>query len=344
MKRGRSFELADHVVAPGTRTRIEIPIARRITGAEVSLPLQVVHGAEEGPRLFVCAAIHGDEINGVEIIRRVLRTRGLRRMRGTLIAVPVVNLFGFVGLSRYLPDRRDLNRAFPGSPTGSLAARLAHTFLTEVVDRSTHGIDLHTGAIHRANLPQVRACLDHAETRELALAFGVPVVLNANVRDGSLRQAVTERALPMLLYEGGEALRFDEGAIRAGAHGVLSAMRHLGMLPSRPGSSGRRARAEPFIASSSHWVRAPQAGILRARVRLGTAVEKETRLGVVADPLGEGDVALRATRPGIVIGRSEIPLVNEGDAVFHVASFEDDPGDVADRVGDFQDELDIERL
>lgn len=335
MSRAESISVGGTTVEPGGRARIEIPIGRRATGAQVSLPIEVVNGRQPGPRLFVCAAVHGDEINGIEIIRRVLRGRPLSRLRGTLLAVPVVNLFGFVGLSRYLPDRRDLNRSFPGSAAGSLAARIAHIFLREVVDNSTHGIDLHTGAVHRSNLPQIRACLDHAETEKLARAFGVPVLLNANLRDGSLRQAVYERGVPMLLYEGGEALRFDESAIRAGTRGVLSVMRALGMLPGRKHPA---AALRPFIARSSHWVRAPRSGILRSRSALGAAVRAGDRLGYIADPLGDDEQEVSAPHAGVVIGRSELPIVNEGDAIFHIATFKR-PEAVASSVYDFNDAL-----
>lgn len=329
------FEIAGQIVAPGSRARVEIPVGRRVTGAEVALPVEIVHGQSPGPRLFVCAAVHGDEINGVEIIRRVLRRKLLPKLRGTLIAVPVVNLFGFVGLSRYLPDRRDLNRSFPGSPTGSLAARLADTFTREVVERSTHGIDLHTAAVHRTNLPQIRACLDHKETARLARAFGVPVLVNANVRDGSLRQEVYERDIPMLLFEAGEALRFDEQAIRAGVRGVLLTMVALDMLPAQKAT---KMLAEPFVARSSHWIRAPEAGILRARASLGTLVEAEQKIGSIADPLGADEVSVRAQKSGIIIGRTELPLVNEGDALFHIATFAR-PEEVSASVEEFQDEI-----
>ncbi len=322
------FVLGGVPVAPGERRTIELPVGRRVTGPELVLPVEVVNGRRPGARLFVCAAIHGDEINGVEIIRRVLR-RPLRELAGTLIAVPIVNIYGFVGLSRYLPDRRDLNRAFPGSQKGSLAARLAHLFAEEIVARATHGIDLHTGAIHRTNLPQIRASLDQPETEALARAFGAPVIVDANLRDGSLRQAVMERGVPMLLYEAGEALRFDEPSIRTGVRGVLAVMRTLGMLPAprKP-----RARFEPFVARSSFWVRAPTSGILRDRIRIGLAVSRGQTLGIVGDPLGREEVAVEAPRDGVVIGRSVLPLVNEGDALYHVASFER-PERVANRIG-----------
>jgi predicted deacylase len=322
------FVLGGVEVPPGQRRTVELPVGRRFTGAELVLPVEVVNGRSPGPRLFVCAAVHGDEINGVEIIRRLLR-RPMRGLSGTLIAVPIVNIYGFIGLSRYLPDRRDLNRSFPGSERGSLAARLANTFLDEIVAVSTHGIDLHTGAIHRANLPQIRASLEQSETDRLARAFGAPVILDANLRDGSLRQAVMERGVPMLLYEAGEALRFDESSIRTGVRGIVGVMRELGMLPP---SQRPAPRHRPYVANSSHWVRAPESGILRDRIRLGAAVAKDQVLGIIADPLGSREFDVRASRDGVVIGRTVLPLVNEGDALYHVACFAR-PGRVADRIG-----------
>ena len=326
-------------VGPGERRRVDVPLGKRVSGNQVSLPIEVICGRSPGPKLFVCAAIHGDEIGGVEIIRRVLAHRGLARLRGALIAVPIVNLYGFVGMTRYLPDRRDLNRSFPGSPTGSLASRLADLFLSQVVANATHGIDLHTGAVHRSNLPQIRACLDDPETERLAHAFGVPVVLNANLRDGSLRQAVLERQVPMLLYEGGEALRFDEHAIRAGTRGVLRVMRALGMIPRRKRSAVERRRSnKPFVAASTHWLRAPESGLLRARAMLGSAVAPGDCLGIVTDPLGATDTKVVAEKAGVVIGRTELPLVNEGDALFHVAAF-DAVDDVVSSLEEFDEQL-----
>jgi predicted deacylase len=330
------LEIAGTEIPPGERRTIEIPVGRRYTRSDLFLPVEVIHGRAPGPRLFICAAVHGNEINGVEIIRRVLRRVKPGRLRGALIAVPIVNVYGFLGLSRYLPDRRDLNRCFPGSPKGSLAARLAHVFIQEIVGHATHGIDLHTGATHRTNLPQIRACLDQPETERLARAFGVPVLLNANLRDGSLRQEVLEREIPMLLYEAGEALRFEEGAIRAGVTGILSVMRALGVLPHerRPRRSG-----EPFVARSSHWVRAPDSGILRTRARPGSLVAEGQELGVIADPLGSGEVSVVAPHAGIVIGMTTLPLANEGDALFHIATFAR-PLHVASSVELFQGSLD----
>ena len=288
-------------VAPGERRRIDVPVARSY-GRDSTLPVVVVNGRHPGPRLFVSAAIHGDEINGVEIVRRLLTMSTLKRLHGAVIAVPVVNVYGFTARSRYLPDRRDLNRAFPGSSTGSLASRLAHVFMTEVVAHSTHGIDLHTGSNHRTNLPQIRACLEQKETARIAMAFGVPVVLDSNLRDGSLRQAVTERGIPMLLYEAGGALRFDELGIRAGVRGVIAVMREIGMLR---GTVRRASEVKPIVAKRTLWVRAAASGTLRNHVRLGERVGKGDQLGWLAEPYGGDEVAVTAPVAGIVIGRRD---------------------------------------
>jgi len=322
-------------VKPGTRVSIDLPTGRLYTHTPLTVPVHVVSGKKAGPRLFISAAIHGDEINGVEIIRRFLKLPALKRLHGTIIAIPIVNVHGLINHSRYLPDRRDLNRSFPGSEKGSLAARLANTFMKEIVEKSTHGIDLHTGAIHRDNLPQIRANLDDEETDRLARAFNAPVIISSNLRDGSLRESASEYGIPMLLYEAGEALRFDEVSIRAGVKGIVNVMRELEMLP--PSRSTRKKHIEPVVARSSYWVRAPDSGILRAMIPLGARVKKNTLLGVVADPFGETEANVKAQYGGIVIGKSNLPLVNEGDALYHIARFEDIE-EIEAKVDEFQEE------
>lgn len=302
-----------------SRVTLDLPVARLYTHSQVAMPVQVIRGKKPGPALFVSAAIHGDELNGVEIIRRLLRLPVLKRLRGTLFAIPIVNVYGFIQQSRYLPDRRDLNRSFPGSERGSLAARVAYQFMHEIVEQSTHGIDLHTGAIHRTNLPQIRANIDDSQTADLAHVFGVPVILNADLRDNSLREAAAEKGIPMLLYEAGEALRFDEVSIRAGLKGITNVMRHLEMLP--PSRSRRQREHKPLYARASSWVRAPAGGILRTMVPLGGSVEKDQLLGILADPFGEHEMEIQAPCDGIVIGRTNLPLANEGDALFHIARY-----------------------
>lgn len=328
-----AFEIGDRSIRPGERMLVELPLPRLYTHTPMTMPVHVIHGRRDGPRLFVSAAIHGDELNGVEIIRRLLASKSVANLRGTLVGVPIVNAYGVLNHSRYLPDRRDLNRSFPGSDTGSMAARLAHVFMTEIVARCSHGIDLHTGAIHRTNLPQVRADLDDEETNRLAHAFGVPVLLDSHLRDGSLREAAAEHGVPMLLYEAGEALRLDEMSVRAGLRGVINVMRAIGMLPA---GKKHKALPEPFIARSSLWLRAPESGLFRHLVPLGARVKKGQVLGMVHDPFTGEEHALQSRVSGIVIGRSHLPLVHEGEALFHVARFEAPMAEVAQQVEAFQ--------
>lgn len=310
------LHIAGQAIAPGTHQTLEIPVAELYTGTKLTMPVSVIRSQKPGPTLFISAAVHGDELNGVEIVRRILRLRQMKNLQGTLIAVPIVNVHGFLRQSRYLPDRRDLNRSFPGSSQGSLAGRLAKVFIDEVVLNADYGIDLHTGAVHRSNLPQIRGNLSQDVVRDMAQAFGCPLLIDAGLREGSLREYADRKGVPLLLYEAGEALRFDEFSIRAGVRGIVDVMRYLQMLPPR-----RRQKqvVVPTVVEASSWERAPESGILRMRVELGAYVKKNQILAYVADAFGQGEVAIRATRAGIVIGRSYLPLAHAGDAVYHVA-------------------------
>lgn len=312
------FEISGQVIKPGKSQRFNIPVANLPTQTPLSIPVTVVNGIESGPKLWLSAAIHGDELNGVEIIRQVIEKVQPQKLRGTLIAVPIVNVFGFIEQSRYLPDRRDLNRFFPGSATGSLASRLAHLFMQEIVSHSTYGIDLHTAAVPRINLAQIRANLLNCETYLVAKAFGAPVMLHATGRDGSLRQAATKRNIPVLLYEAGEALRFDNRGIKVGVEGVLRVMDILGMYHSPLVSPV----ITPLEIWSSKWIRASHSGILRLEVGLGDMVEKRQVLGIIADAFGENQVKVRAAIAGIVISHTQNPLVNQGDGIVHLGSLE----------------------
>ncbi len=322
MTRAAPFELGGTSIPPGGRGTIELPMAKLYTHNEITLPVHVVHGRRSGPTLFVCAAVHGDEINGVEIIRRLLNTKAVNSLKGTLLAVPVVNPFGFIQRARYLPDRRDLNRSFPGTPKGSQAGRLAHLFMTEIAERSDIGIDLHTGSNFRSNLPQVRACLHDPLTLDLAVAFGTPVVVPSELREGSLREAVASLGKPVLVYEGGEALYFNETAIRMGLRGILNVMRHTGML------AGRRKRKtpEPIITDRTSWVRASMSGTFSRRVKLGDLVKKGQLLGRLSDPLGDASEDVLTPFTGVVIGQLNLPLAHEGDALIHLAKVPDSSG------------------
>jgi predicted deacylase len=320
MSPSQTLQIAGKEIAFGTRQKIDIRVAKLYDFTGMNIPVEVVCGKEAGAVFFVCAAIHGDEINGVEIIKRLLTHPALKKIKGTLIAVPIVNVFGFNTKSRYLPDRRDLNRCFPGIADGSLASQLAHTFMQEIVTKSLYGIDLHTGAVHRSNLPQLRGDMEDPETRRLAEAFRVPVIINSSARDGSLREAAREKGIKILLYEGGEALRFNEEVIETGVEGVLAVMRSIGMLPTpRQKTTSPKESPPCFVARSSHWMRAPHSGTLIAHKKLGDNVVVGDLLGVVSDPFGRHRFELHSGYSGIVIGQTMLPLVNEGDACFHIA-------------------------
>ncbi len=305
-------------IGPGFHDKLRIPVGQTFAHDDLAIPLQVIRGRQEGPRLFVCAAIHGDEINGVEIIRRLLQAPALKRLKGTLIAIPIVNMYGFIHQSRYLPDGRDLNRSFPGTERGSLAGRLAYTFVDEIVSKCTHGIDLHTGARHRSNFPQIRADLDDERVMAMTEAFDVPLALDAKIRDGSLRECAGDLGIPVILYEAGEALRFDEMHIRAGVRGILNVMRSIGMLP----RSRRKPVADRLVVSDkSTWVRASESGILRSFAALGDRVEKGELIAMITDPLGRTEEPVYAPVSGMVIGRTNLPLVYEGSATFHITQY-----------------------
>ena len=319
MERNQPIQLFDHVIAPGETQVIELPVSKMIGNSQVSMPLIVIHGRYKGPRLLITAAIHGDELNGVEIIRRVINSPWIKKLKGTLVAIPVVNVLGVIHRSRYLPDRRDLNRCFPGSEHGSLAARLAYLISSQLLPQVDCAIDLHTGAVHRSNLPQLRVHLENEQAADMASVFGVPVIVNAEIRDGSMRGAGDDIGVAIITYEAGEALRFDETAITPGVRGIRNVMMHLGMLPQRKRKAPPIATA---IAKSSYWVRASSDGFFRPFVGLGDKVSQGDVLGHISGPLEMHGEEICATHDGIVIGRNNLPLVLEGEALIHIARFD----------------------
>ncbi len=311
-----AFEFGGKLVAAGTRETIELEVSVLANNTRMNLPVHVVHGAKPGPVFFLSGVVHGDEIQGVEIIRRVLASAEIKDLSGTLLAVPIVNGFGFLNHSRYMPDRRDLNRSFPGSDQGSLASLLADLFFREIVLRSTYGIDYHTAALHRSNLPQIRMAPDDKDLLVLAEAFAPPVIIASKLRDGSLRQSAKDNGVKVLLYEGGEALRFDEASIEAGVKGTLRVMKAIGMIEEAPAVSPHFSSTH---SASSTWLRAPEGGILHSVRRIGDRVGRLEPVGVISDPLGASQVPVVAEDDGIIIGRTNLPIVNRGDALFHLA-------------------------
>jgi len=331
--------IGETTIPPGKTVQIEMPVVRLYTDTDISMPVHVIRSKHDGPTVFVSAAVHGDELNGIEIIRRLIRQKSLRLSQGTLILVPMVNVYGVLNQSRYMPDRRDLNRCFPGSSKGSLAGIVANKFLSEIVKKCDYGIDLHTGAIHRSNLPQIRANLKDEVTTALAEAFGVPVILNSDLRDGSLREAAVESGVRILLYEAGQALRFDELSIRAGIRGIQNVLYHLGMLQRRSFKRTIKSAVKPFVANTSAWMRATASGIVNNLKNLGDQVEKGDELATIGDPFGAIFNSVLASRSGIIIGKQNIPLVQQGDAMFHIAYFAEQDDEIAENIEIMQDML-----
>jgi len=278
------------------------------------MPLVVLHGRSEGPTVWVSSAIHGDELNGVEIIRELLGHLDVRRVSGTLICAPIVNVHGFIRGERTMPDGRDLNRSFPGSSRGSMASRIADIFMREVVGRCDYGFDLHTGSGNRVNWPQVRAGLADPETLELARVFAAPIIIDAKSRDGSIREIASEHGAKALLFEGGEAHRFDQHSIDVGVAGLRRCLSHIGLTPPVD-----LPALEPMVSHSSRWTRASRSGILHLDVELGDTVNRGQTVGALHDPYGKRLSRISARTSGVIVGRTHSALVNQGEAIIHVA-------------------------
>jgi predicted deacylase len=304
-------------VPPGSTRQIPLSVSEFYTAEAVSIPVTVISGRRPGPTVFLTAAIHGDELNGVEIVRQVILGLGHEKIRGTLIGVPVVNRFGFQHHTRYLPDRRDLNRCFPGDPAGPAAYRVAATIFREIVLQSDFGIDLHTAALGKCNLPHVRADMGDRRVRRLAKAFGAEFVVDFPGRRTTLRRAATTAGVPTIAYEAGETFKFQRREVRKGIVGVYNVLAELGML-------GIPAREPRFrvVVKRARWVRAERGGILDLAVRPGELLYAGDAVGRITNPFGREVVALRADCTGVVLGTTTIPMVNPGDAVARVARLE----------------------
>lgn len=310
------FEIGGHHVPACSSSDISIPITTLATGYSSMLSVRVFHGAEPGPTVFVSGAVHGDEIVGTAVIQHLAQQIDPSRLSGTVLLVPVTNIFGFLNRSRYLPDRRDLNRSFPGSVSGSLASQLAQVFFSEVVQRASLGIDIHTAAVHRYNLPQIRIDKGNPRLVELAMAFGAPVIIESPLREGSLRSKAKEEGVDMLLLEAGKALRFDNLSIETGVAGVLRVLAHLGMIDADDRLAGVSV---PARSNKSTWVRSTRGGVAHPAKTSGDPVRKGGLLATVAGLLGEEPEAVISPIDGIIIGHATLPVVHQGDALFHIA-------------------------
>lgn len=299
-------------VPVGKAVSIKIPIARLPSHTLIELPVYVFRGKADGPGLLLTAGIHGDEINGIEIVRRLINENYLMPDMGTVIAIPLVNVYGFIFNSRNLPDGKDLNRCFPGSANGSLANRMAHILMTEILPHVQHGVDFHTGGDRIANFPQIRCNLDHAKNKELASAFGAPFIVNTELIDKSFRKEALKAGKSILVFEGGESLRLDEHAIAEGKAGVRRIMHYLKMRDQE------EKKQIPITIKSTTWMRTKDSGIFNPFVISGSKVVKNQPLATITDPYGESQVIIKSSYDGYIIGLNNMPVVNSGDALIHV--------------------------
>ncbi len=300
-------------IEAGEEVELFLTIARLPTYTNIDLPVHVYRGKQDGPVLLLTGGLHGDEINGIEIIRRMISKQMIRPEKGSVIAIPLVNVYGFIQNVRGVPDGKDINRSFPGVKGGSLARLLAYTLMNEIIPEIDYGIDFHTGSANRSNYPQIRCTFDIEVNRELANAFAPPLAVNSSLIDKSFRKAAHKKGKHILVYETGESHRFDEKGIQEGINGTLRVMKHLEMISSAP---------EPHqteFYNKSTWIRAKYAGLFQPKIKLGDHVKKRQVLGHITDPFGKEWFKCIATHTGRIIGMNNAPVVHKGDALLHLA-------------------------
>ena len=316
----KRFAIQGVEVLPGETKSLTVNIAKLPSHSSIDVSITVSRAMEDGPVLLLSGGLHGDEINGVEIVRRIIE-KGLNvPKKGTTICIPIINVYGFIHFSRYVPDGKDVNRSFPGNKNGSLASRVAYFLMHEIIPKIDYGIDFHTGGADRTNYPQVRAMLNDSQNEVLAKAFHAPFTLHSKYRPKSLRQAAGKRDKRIIVYEGGESARFDEFAIQNGIDGALRLMHHLGMTHLNPVPN----HPSHFIKKSS-WIRAKVSGLLQTKLKSGQFVKKNQVVGFITDPFGEFKIPIKAPVSGFIIGLNNNPILHQGDAIMHIGVGETEP-------------------
>ncbi len=314
------IEVLGHAISNGKGVQLNLDIAKLHTRTKIQVPIIVERAKKDGPTLLITAGIHGNEINGIEIVRQLISNKYNKPECGMVICIPVVNVFGFLNQKRQFPDGRDLNRVFPGSPRGSLASRFAYHIVKEIAPLIDYCIDYHTGGDGRFNIPQIRINEGDKESLKLAKVFGTRFVIQREHRDKSLRQTMHKLNKKVLLFEGGKSLDIDNKVSRAGVAGALRVMQHLGMRDFSEELEALESKImKPKIVQRSSWVRAKYSGMLHPKVRLGSKVNKGDVLGSISDPFGYFERNIKALFPGYVICINQSPIVNQGDGIFHVS-------------------------
>lgn len=309
----KPIQILDTTVQPGKKAIINLEVAKLHTASPVNIPIIVEHAKKSGPTLLLLGGVHGDEINGIEIVRKIVRSGLNKPQRGTVICIPVLNIFGFLNFMRELPDGRDLNRSFPGTASGSLASQFAYAFMKHIAPLADIIIDIHTGAAQRNNYPQIRCDFSNPQALELAEIFDAPFIKDSKLIAKSLREALSKKGKNIILFEGGKANRIDPFIVEEGIRGVKRVMHHLDMID----ECDELQRGSTLLYQSK-WLRAPMSGMFDLRILNGSYVEKGTIIGVISDPFGKTERSFKSPMNGYIFAVNEAPIVNKGDAIFHI--------------------------
>ena len=314
------LQICDATIQPGEEANLALPLPEQYSCAPLYMPIRVIHGKKKGPCLLIFSTLNGNEFNGIEIVTRVIEQTKAEEISGTIIAIPVLNVYGLTHFPQTLPSDDYLEDCFPGLEIGSFGERFAHVFTQEVLKKADYCIELQTGSQNHNILPMVYCNFDNAETKQLARAFNAPVITDVPLEGNALRQTTEDLNIPLLVYEAGEAMRFDENAISMGYNGVMNVMRHTDILP-----KAAVQEVKPIFSQNENWVASHTGGILHTDVSLGQVIQKGETLGRIKDPFGTGQSeVLKSPRDGVIVGINTTPLIHEGLPLFKVSSFIDD--------------------
>lgn len=317
--KNQKIQICDVIIHPGESANLALPLPERYSCAPIYMPLKVLHGKKKGPCILIFSTLNGDELNGIEIVNKVVENIDHHNISGTLIAIPVLNVYGLTRSSNVLPGGKNLADCFPGSENGSFGERFADIFTHEILKKADYCIELKTGSLNHNILPQVYCNFDNVKAKKLAKAFQAPVVTNVTLEGNSLRQTTEDLQIPFLVYEAGEAMRFDDNSIMVGVNGVINVMREIDLLEKES-----IKEINPIFSKDEDWIIAHKSGILHTQVSLGQLIEKNQVLGTIVDPFGNDmSEKLIANYEGIIVGINTTPLVYEGMSIFKVLSFLD---------------------
>jgi hypothetical protein len=312
------FKILYQKVGYGETVQIKMDIARLNTHSKIEVPIIVSRGHSDGPCLLLIGGIHGDETNGVEIVRQIIASGQNKPQKGTVICIPLLNVFGFLNQKREFPDGRDLNRAFPGSDKGSLASRFAYHLMSKVIPKVDYCIDFHTGGAQRFNYSQIRIDTNDEDTLKLANVFGAPFIVHSKTQEKTFRKSMVDLGKKVLLFEGGKSLSLDKIVTKVGIQGAINVMHHLGMRDFTSKISKPNLEVPPIIIRNSRWIRATYSGMYRSYISVGQKVEKGAKLGSISDPFGEFEKIFKNKQEGYILNSNHSPIVIQGDALLYI--------------------------